>query len=230
MKHLICAAVMATMVSEINANDNLWKTLLRGPNHWNLPNVREASKGPESKQYFRGTTTDIIAVYEVMRSGSEFWNSRFFWQGFLANMQVDVTNYSSQCIDELTSYYYVFRSTQYNFASELAYKNGRTDKGNGEATTAGYYMDMITSYLDIVVEMTNLWNYCELDYITQAFGLFSTSLSGFLGFCTSLLSVAIVEDQVTNYQAMSLAAYTHDPAAAGVYLGLWFKALMGVEL
>ena len=95
MKHLICAVVVATMVSGINANANLWKTLLRGPDHWNLPNVREAIKGPEGKQYYMGTTTDIIAVYEVMRSGSEFWNSRFFWQGFLANMQVDVTNYSS---------------------------------------------------------------------------------------------------------------------------------------
>ena len=85
-------------------------------------------------------------------------------------MQVDVTNYASQCISELTTYYYIFRETQYNFASRLAYQNGRSDKGNGEATAAGYYMDMVTSYLDIVVELTNLWNYCELDYIWQAFG------------------------------------------------------------
>ena len=42
MRHLICAMAAATMVTEISANANLWKTLLRGPNHWNLPNVKEA--------------------------------------------------------------------------------------------------------------------------------------------------------------------------------------------
>ena len=194
MKRFICALAAASMVSEVTAKNSLWKTLLRGPNHWNLPNVREAYKGKESKQYYRGTTTDIIAVFEVGYAGSAFWNSQYFWQGFLANMQVDTTNYASQCIDELTAYYYVFRSTQLNFASQLAYSNGRGDKGNGEATTAGYYMDMITSYLDIIVEMTNLWNYCELDYIAQAYGGFFMSLSGFLGFGTSLLTVAIMDD------------------------------------
>lgn len=232
MQRFICALAAATIVTEVSASvhPNFWRTLMRGPAHWNVPNVREAAKGKESKQYYLGTTEDIVAVIEVSRAGSAFWNSEFFWQGFLANMQVDVTNYASQCIGELTTYYYIFRETQYNFASRLAYSNGRDDKGNGESTAAGYYMDMVTSYLDIVVELTNLWNYCELDYIWQAFGMLSTSLSGFLGFSTSLLTVAIMQDQVSNYKGMSAAAYNSDPAAAGQYLGLWFKALMGVEL
>ena len=89
---------------------------------------------------------------------------------------------------------------------------------------------MITAYLDIIVMMTNMWNKCELDYIFQAYGGFFMSLSGFLGFGTSLLTVAIMDDQVPNYQGMSAAAYGNDPAAAGKYIGLWFKALSGVEL
>ena len=54
--------------------------------------------GQESKQYYKGTTTDIVAILEVGNDAKFFFTSEIFWTGFLASMQVDSTNYGSNCI------------------------------------------------------------------------------------------------------------------------------------
>ena len=58
-----------------------------------LPNWKEAMLGPNSSQYFMGTTTDIVAVVELGYNANFFFTSDTFWIGFLAAMQVDVTNF-----------------------------------------------------------------------------------------------------------------------------------------
>lgn len=92
---------------------------------------------------------------------------------------------------------------------------GRAEKGDGVGTTAGYYMEMITRYMDITVEATNLYNTCEMDYIMQAFGPILTSLSGFLGALTSLLEVILSADEVATYTGISKSVYDLDRAGAG---------------
>ena len=76
MQRFICALAAATIVTDVSASvhPNFFRTLMKGPAHWNIPNVKEAAKGSESKQYYRGTTEDIVAVIEVSRAGSAFWN------------------------------------------------------------------------------------------------------------------------------------------------------------
>ena len=112
----------------------------------------------------------------------------------------------------------------------VVYSAGRAAKGNGVGTEVGYYMDMVTQYLDLVVEITNVYNQCKIDYIMQAIGPWFTSLSGFLGALTSMLEVIISEDEVPTYTGISAAVYAGNQGSAGNWLGIWFKHAINVEL
>ena len=85
-------------------------------------------------------------------------------------------------------------------------------------------------YCDLIVEVTNMYNECDLDYYMQAFAPIFTSFAGILAFSISLLNVVISADTVYVYEGMSAAAYNVDEGNAGKYLGLWTKHLIGVEL
>ena len=91
-------------------------------------------------------------------------------------------------------------------------------------------MDLSTKAMDISVEITNVYNTCQLDYIMQAWAPIFTSMSGFLGFSASLLNIVLSGDYVSTYEGMSLAAYNRDSANAGLYMGSLLKNLWGVEL
>ena len=91
-------------------------------------------------------------------------------------------------------------------------------------------MDMATQYMDIGVEMTNVYNKCDFDYYMMAFGPVLTSLTGFLGFFTSLIEVIISDEEVAVYLAMSQAAYNREESNAGKQFGLWFKHLWDIEM
>ena len=124
----------------------------------------------------------------------------------------------------------MWNDIQWYFASRVAYDNGRSEKGNGKGSVVGYYMDMITSYLDLLTEMTHMYNKCQLDYIMQAWGPIFTSLPGALGFLMSFLSVLIEDTETANYTAMSAAAYNKDVGKAGETFGIFFMRLYGIEL
>ena len=70
-------------------------------------------------------------------------------------------------------------------------------------------------YMDLMVELTNLYNQCDLDYYMQAFAPIMTSLSGFLWFGTSLISIVISDGEVFVYKGMSQAALERNPSNAG---------------
>ena len=89
---------------------------------------------------------------------------------------------------------------------------------------------MSTAYADVSVELTNLYNLCDLDYYMQAFAPIFTQLSGFLGFGTSLLGVIISLEEGPNYTCISKGVYDENHAMAGSCFGIWFKHLMGIEL
>ena len=66
-----------------------------------FPNLSELWKGHESKQYYRGTTQDIVAVIEVISDSSIFFVDMNFWTSFIVAMQVDNSNYYSDCVTEI---------------------------------------------------------------------------------------------------------------------------------
>ena len=84
--------------------------------------------------------------------------------------------------------------------------------------------------MDLAVEITNTYQKCQLDYYMQAFAPCVTSLSGFLSFGTSLITVLISSEYVSVYEGMSLAAYEEDHSNAGKYIAEWFKSLFDVQL
>ena len=91
-------------------------------------------------------------------------------------------------------------------------------------------MDYYVMGVDMLVELTNTYNKCDLDYYMQAFAPILTSLSGFLSFGTSLISIVISDGEVYVYEGLSSAAYNQDPGNAGKFAGLWCKHLFGVDL
>jgi len=45
--------------------------------------------GHESKQYYRGRTTDIVALLELTETGDKLFADQYFWEAFLVSMQVN---------------------------------------------------------------------------------------------------------------------------------------------
>ena len=75
-------------------------------------------------------------------------------------MQVNTGNYQSKCATELIQFYDIQRNIYYEFASNVAYEKGRDQKGNGRGGYAGYKVAQFVAWLDILVELTNLYNEC----------------------------------------------------------------------
>jgi len=90
--------------------------------------MKEALKGSESKQYYRGRTTDIIAIFELSQAGNKLFADQYFWEAYLVSMQVNVGNYQSKCATELIQFYDIQRNIYYEFASNVAYEKGRDQK------------------------------------------------------------------------------------------------------
>ena len=88
---------------------------------------------------------------------------------------------------------------------------------------------MVTAYMDVTVEVTNIYNKCELEYFMQKFAPPFTTLSGFLGFTSSLIEIIISADIVDIYKGISLAVYTDDLPNAGKWFGTWFIGLFDVK-
>ena len=89
---------------------------------------------------------------------------------------------------------------------------------------------MTTGYMDLAVEMVNLYNLCDLDYYMMAFAPPLTALSGFLSFLVSALEIVFSEDEVPIYVGISKAAFDRDQAQMGNYFGKWFGHLFPIEL
>ena len=81
-----------------------------------------------------------------------------FYRYMLSGMQEEIENDFTDCINAFTEYTERFNFIQDYTASNVAYFNGRGEKGNGIGSTAGYIMNMITMYMDVTVLMTNLYN------------------------------------------------------------------------
>ena len=58
-------------------------------------------------------------------------------------------------------------------------------------------------YMDLLVEVTNMWNECDFDYYMQAFAPVGTSLSGFLWFFVACLSMVVNASEEYVYMGMS---------------------------
>ena len=104
MKRILSQLAVATLMSTV-AKANLWRTLAAGPSKWNLPNVRDAMKGPDSKAYYVGTTEDIIALGELFKKANTFFLEKNFWSAFLMAVQVDPDNAQSDCVLEVDVMY-----------------------------------------------------------------------------------------------------------------------------
>ena len=98
---------LIAVASTIHAsNASFWlNTLAHGTKHWNVPNLKEAIQGRDSKAYFVGTTTDVYALIELGNDLSYFAKSETFWLNFILAMQINKENTASVCMQEITFFY-----------------------------------------------------------------------------------------------------------------------------
>lgn len=158
---------------------------------------------PQNNAYFEGTTPNVAALMEFFADISYFAFELTFWENFMANMQVNTDNFESNCILQIDEYVELYRDIYQETRTNIFYVDGVNRKGAGTPTDYGFWLDVITQYADLVVEMANLYEICSLDYIMQAFAPIFTSLSGFLEFCTSSITVIFEEESEAMFLGLS---------------------------
>ena len=146
---------------------------------------------------------DVIFHFLKPSIGMPYLSDMDFYRSFLSGMSENEYLDTTDCIVAFYEYRDRFNYLVEYSASTVGYINGRTDKGNGEATSAGAGMDKFVLYMDITVLFTNLWNYCKFDYFTQKFGKAVMSLSGFLDLLTNFLFRYLSSDDTALYEALS---------------------------
>ena len=107
---------------------------------------------------------------------------------------------------------------------------GRQAKGNGSATDVGFYLEKITMYMDVVVNVTDVYNRCSIDYFFEKFGKSLTSLSGFLDLLTNFFWRFFGDSDQQLYKDISNGIDNGDGAAVGLNMGKFLKILTVTEI
>ena len=149
---------------------------------------------------------------------------------FFRGIQEEEDNYVSNCLTTFAKYNERFDYVKGYTGTSTMYDLGRADKGNGEATVAGYYMEMVTLYLDITVLMTNLYIDCDIDYFMQRVGKSVVSLSGFLDLMTNFLFRFFGTDDTGLYTDLSTAIDAVDAPAVGLNMGRFVKIFLAESI
>lgn len=111
-------------------------------------------------------------------------------------------------------------------ADRTLYDLGRQEKGNGEPTLTGYYLELTTMYADVIVIVTNMYIDCDIDYLLQKIGKSLTSLSGALDLLTNFLFRFFGSDDQALYTSLSTAIDADDRATIGLNMGQWTKSFL----
>ena len=153
-----------------------------------------------------------------------------FWGTMLAGFQQDPTDSFAVCVTEFEVYKTQFRQIIAATKTNLDYTNGISFSGAGTATDAGYWLQLITRYMDIPVLMTNLYNKCSIDYFMQRFGSVLSSLSGALDLVTNFLFRFFDTKDTQLYKDLSNGIDNNDRNAVGLAVGNFMKILFVVEI
>lgn len=89
---------------------------------------------------------------------------------------------------------------------------------------------MINMWMDVVVDLANIWEKCAIDYFMQALGKSVTSLPGALDFVTNFMFRLFDDGEVELYTALDTALIAQDKAGVGLYIGIFLKRLFVLEI
>ena len=161
----------------------------------------------------------MTAVLQFLQSGSNYISDTNFYLGFLRGIAEDPLDTATNCLDAFGDYNIGFNYVINYTKDKTLYYSGRTEKGNGAGTDVGYYIEVITQYMDMPVLMTDLWNKCDIDYIFQKIGKAFSSLSGALDLITNFMFRFFSTDDVVLYTNLSQAVDDDKREDAGLYFG-----------
>ena len=178
------------------------------------------------------TYTDMNAVFHFLNPsvGGPYMRDMDFYRYFLSGMSENEDLITTDCLVTFFSYRDRFNYLVDYTASRVGYNNGRNEKGNGEPTAAGAWLDKVVLYMDITVLFTNLWNYCKFDYYMQKVGTSLTSLSGALDLFTNFMFRYLSTDDTQLYSDLSDGLDAEDRAIVGLQMGKFMKLLFVTEI
>ena len=136
----------------------------------------------------------------------------------------------SNCLQTFANYNEKYTYVSTHVADRTLYDLGRQEKGNGEPTLSGYYMELTTMYADVVVIATNMYIDCDIDYLMQKIGKSLTSLSGFLDLLTNFLFRFFGSDDQDLYIGLSTAIDESDIPTVGLRMGQFIKKFFVTEI
>lgn len=131
----------------------------------------------------------MAAVWNFFLAGNIYVNDVVFYQYVLSGFQEDELQNvdDTECLAAFGEYSDIFHDTRELTASQVYYLTGRENKGNGTGSSAGYWIFVISAWMDVIVSLTDLWERCAIDYFLQALGRGVQSLSGALDLVTNFM-------------------------------------------
>ena len=126
----------------------------------------------------------LSTVFEIFKS--DLFNDSSFYKGLLLNMQRDVGNDSSACMQGYEDFYGLWLDLEAGFKDDAEYLQGLAKKGQGAGTNVGFYMDKGSKYIDLAASFVNTYNQCDVDYYMIAV---SRAVSNVSGFCNQVMNI-----------------------------------------
>jgi len=95
----------------------------------------------------------------------EYAGRKEFWEAFLLNLQTDRTSTTTACLNMLKSFDKMITEVQNFNNNDSYYKSQQIAKGKSNGgTTAGFWIQSISKYSDVVVKSFDVYNTCKIDY------------------------------------------------------------------
>ncbi len=95
----------------------------------------------------------------------EYAGREEFWAAFLLNLQTDRTATSTACLNMLKTFDKMMTEVQNFNNNESFYKAQQVAKGKSNGgTTAGFWIETVSKYSDVVVKTFDIYNTCKIDY------------------------------------------------------------------
>lgn len=145
---------------------------------------------------------------ELSDSGMAY--SLDFWKYTLQAMQNDQTSGTSQCMTTWDSFVVNYNDLSGKVEDDAYYVASLAEKGTGEGTSAGFWVQKIQNYMDITIDFVNVYNSCDVVEYVRACSKALTSWSGFTNQLMNLAYRFFSHEDEVNYYNMSVAIEGND--------------------
>jgi len=170
----------------------------------------------------------ITVVFEIFSADNiSMLSSKTFWTSFLQNLQRDVTNTESDCMEGLSDLTDLYDQLKEYITDDSQYIAGMVAKGQGTGTQVGYILDKGEKYIDLFTSFTNVYNQCDVDYYMIAL---SKATSNVAGAVNQIINTGFRTQDTQRYTDLAQAFTDSNETDAAQYLAEFVKDFLMAEI